>query len=302
MTAGRLARSYLFAPGNQERLLAKVFEAGADAVVLDLEDAVPTTEKRDARELIASALQVRQDQDRPAAWVRINPVRGREWKQDIAATVRPGLDGMRVPKVESAGELEALDEALGDAEEKAGLAVGTVRLTCTIESASGLLASRELAEHSRVDRLAFGSTDFMADIGADPAHEARSTLWARSFLVVVCRAGGILPPIAPVWTRLDDEDGLRRDTLECRQLGFFGRTCIHPRQIRPIHEIFTPSTEEIEEARHTLALHQAVDHAGGGVAVDKGGRFVDPAVLRRARAVLELAGELEVVPGGGSVQ
>ena len=209
-----LARSYLYAPGSQPDLLSKVFSAGADAVVLDLEDAVPNDQKQQARDLVRRALENRSNSSGPAAWVRINSLRGPEWQRDLEVIVGPGLEGVRVPKVDSPSELDLLAEALSELEAGARLEAGSIRVTCTIESAKGLLAASELAQHQRVDRMAFGSTDFMADIGADPTAESMATLWARSSLVVICRAAGLIPPIAPVWTRLEDSDGLRRSSLE----------------------------------------------------------------------------------------
>jgi citrate lyase subunit beta/citryl-CoA lyase len=297
--AAALARSYLFAPADRERLLRKVFESGADAVVLDLEDAVPAPEKARARSLVQAALGARQGASGPAVWVRINGLESEYWRQDLAV-VAPGLTGLRVPKAESAAELGRLTAALAEAERQAGLEPGRVRVTLTIESARGLLAAAEIAELPRVDRLAFGAADYLADVGADPAAEARATLWARSFLVAVSRAAGLAPPIAPVWTGLEDEEGLRASTLECRQLGFFGRSCIHPRQLAVVHELFTPSAEEIERARHLLAGHSVAERAGRGVSVAADGQFVDAAVVRRARGLIDLAEALEAAGGGGA--
>ncbi len=297
-----LARSYLFAPGNQPDLLSKVFSAGADAVVLDLEDAVPVDQKQRARELVRRALENRSNSTGPAAWVRINSLRGPEWQRDLEVIVGPGLEGVRVPKVDSPSELDSLAEALSEIEADSGLESGSIRVTCTIESAKGLLAASELALHQQVDRIAFGSTDFMADIGADPTAESMATLWARSSLVVICRAAGLIPPIAPVWTRLEDLEGLRKNSLECRQLGLFGRTCIHPKQISTIHEAFTPTAEEVAQARSAVEAWEDTARARDGVAVTEDGRFVDPAVLRHARAVLELATALHLDSEQGTVQ
>ena len=180
------------------------------------------------------------------------------------------------------------------------LPLGSIRVTGTIESARGLLAAAELAAGPRLDHLAFGSTDFMTDIGADPKAEDRATLWARSFLVAVCRAAGLAPPIAPVWTRLDDEEGLRRSTEECRELGFFGRSCIHPRQLPTVHEVFTPSADQLAQAREVVQVHQEAERSGSGVAVTGSGHFVDAAVLRRAQGLIELSEGLELSPRGGT--
>ncbi len=287
---GLLCRSYLFAPGDNPRLLAKVFDAGADAVVLDLEDAVAPGRKAAARELVRQALSERSGSG-PAVWVRINDLRGDHWQADVETVVGDpavarGLAGLRVPKAESLRELRRLDDALRPVERQAGLEPESLRITCTIESAAGLLGARRLAEQPRVSHLAFGESDFAADVGAELDDGAVATLWARSSLVVTARAAGIAPPIAPVYTRLDDKGGLRRSTLEARRLGFFGRSCIHPKQLPAIHQAFTPRPEQVEAARRVLDAFEA---AGGGATVATGGTFIDEAVARRARAILELA-------------
>lgn len=278
-----MARSYLFAPGDNERLLAKVWNAGADAVVLDLEDAVADDCKSAARELTARALR-----DRPAnpvdAWVRINDLADEIWREDIRALPAAALAGVRVPKAESRRQLDMLDEELARAEERAGLESGHLRVTCTIESAVGLLDARRLAAHPRVSHLAFGEADFVADIGAEVGEDSRSTLYARSQLVVAARAAGIAAPIAPVHTHLDDAEGLRRSTREARQLGFFGRSAIHPKQIATIHDVFTPGVDEVRKARDVVRAYQ---EAGGGAATSDG-QFIDAAVVRRATHVLNL--------------
>ncbi|MEM7351761.1 MAG: CoA ester lyase [Acidobacteriota bacterium] len=288
MSDERPCRSYLFAPGNNERLLGKVLDAGADAVVLDLEDAVAAEHKLVARQQVRQLLQ-EADATLPV-WVRLNDLRGAEWQADVAEicgepTALRTLAGLRVPKAESAAELAQLDETLRPLEEQAGLEPGSSRLTCTIESALGLVAAPQLAAHPRVSHLAFGEADFVADIGAELDGQGTATLFARSSLVVAARAAGIAPPIAPVFTQLDDPDGLRRSTRELRQQGFFGRSCIHPRQIEPIHHALAPRPEQIAQARAILA---SFEEAGGGSAL-AAGRFVDEAVVRQARAVLALA-------------
>jgi len=281
-------RSYLFAPGNDERLLGKVFAAGADAVVLDLEDAVPVTEKATARRRVAAALAREASSTWPRAWVRLNVLSGNHWREDVAAVVGPGLAGIRIPKAESTARLHALDEVLLETEERAGLVSGSVSLSCWIESAAGALAAFELASSPRVAHLGFGAADFAADVGCAP-DKPETTLWARSQIVVASRAAGIAPPVAPVYTRLNDEEGLLETTRAARDLGFFGRSCIHPKQIGPIHEAFTPTTEEVARGREILAAHESAESAQRGVAVLPDGQFVDLALVRRARQVVELA-------------
>jgi len=262
-------------------LLAKVFGAGADAVVLDLEDAVAEPHKARARELVRRALE-KPDPERPPVWVRINGLATDLWQDDVRAVVVPGLAGVRVPKAESPAALVALDAELERTEAAAGLERGHLRVTCTIESALGLAEARRLAEQPRVTHLAFGEADFAADVGAEPGF---GTLWARSSLVVAARAAGVAPPIASAFTRLPDEDGLRRTTLEARRLGFFGRSCLHPLQVAVVHDVFTPSAHEIDTAHRVIQAYEAAD---SGV-TRSGGLFVDAAVVRSARATIERA-------------
>lgn len=287
--ATALARSYLYAPGDRPSLLDKVMTAGADAVILDLEDSVPAAGKEAAREAVATAVGARRGRPSPAVWVRINGETG-DWKADLERIVVEGLRGVRLPKVESAAWLSEVAGELDRLESARGLAPESLRLTATVESAAGGLAASELARASRVDHLAFGSSDYLADVGANPESEDTATLWVRSHLVVVSRAYGIGPPIAPVHTRLEDDDGLARACESSRSLGFFGASCIHPRQIPVVHRVFSPRPEEVERARRMIA---ELERAAGGTAITETGQFLDEAVVRRARALVELADGLE---------
>ena len=281
------ARSFLFAPGDRPELLRKVTHAGADAVVLDLEDAVRSENKTMARHEVGEAVAAAAGDAGPPIWVRVNALRGDAWKEDLEAVVRPGLGGVRVPKAESSEELTELHRALGEAEARAGLEAGSLAVTCTVESALGLWAAEDLARSPRVVQLAFGEADFVADIGAAPVSQA--TLFARSRLVVVSRVAELLPPIAPVYTHLDDDEGLERSSAEARDLGFGGRSCIHPRQLPTVHRVFTPDAAAVEQAKRVVQAAEAAN-GGGGLA---GSEFVDAAVVRRARAVLKRAHSLE---------
>ncbi len=289
-----LARSYLFAPGNNGALLRKVFAVGADAVVLDLEDAVPESEKANARRAVAGAVSGQEVSSHSATYVRINGTQSSHWRADIDAVVAPGLQGLRVPKAETLESLCRVHDAVSDRERALGLAHRSVGLMATIESARGLTGIHALARAPRLVGFTFGSSDFCADIAADPFDEA-ATLFARSRLVVASRVAGLAPPVASVFTRLDDETGLRADTERQKRLGFFGRSAIHPRQVAIIHEAFEPTAGELDEAGRILEAHAQAGREGSG-ATRMGGQFVDLAVVRRARAILDLR---ERVKGAG---
>jgi citrate lyase subunit beta/citryl-CoA lyase len=263
-------RSYLFAPGHSHKLLARVFDAGADAVMLDLEDAVPPDAKDQARALVAGELA-----ERPA-WVRINALRTELAAADLDAV--GGLAaGLRLPKVESAEDVAWVTAR----------APGTP-LICAIESARGLLAAQEIAAVEGVRHLSLGGVDLRRDLNAGPG--ALPMLHARSHLVTVSRAAGLAPPIDSVYAQLGDEAGLREETEHARSVGFFGKSAIHPRQLAVLHQVFTPSEAELRWAHEVLAAFAA---AGGGAARLADGEFVDLPVAQRAGRVLELAAGLE---------
>jgi citrate lyase subunit beta/citryl-CoA lyase len=294
-----LCRSHLFAPGSHERVLGKVFDAGADAVVLDLEDAVAPGAKAGARRLVAAALETRAGRRGPQVAVRINGLDTAWWRDDLDAVVRPGLHLVRIPKAESATQIEAVDRALTALEAERGLTEGGIGLVATIETAAGIMAAADLARAPRVVGFTFGAADFVRDIGADPASADLATLYARQHLVLVSRAARLEPPVAPVYTQVKDLDGLRRTTAEARAIGFFGRSCIHPSQVPVVNEAFTPRPEDVEAAR-TL-LQAWTDGLARGVAAFTldDGQFVDEAVARRARALVALADALQKGPTDG---
>ena len=264
-----MRRSYLFAPGHNPKLLQRVFDAGADAVMLDLEDAVPPDAKDQARMMVAEALT-----ERPA-WVRINAV-----QTDLAAADLDAIGdlaaGIRIPKVESAEDVEWVRVRAPD-----------TPLICAIETARGILAAHEIATVPGVRHLSLGGVDLRRDLGAADGH--LQTLYARSHLVIVSRAAGIDPPIDSVYARLDDDDGLRLEAEFARSLGFFGKSAIHPRQLATLHHVFTPTTAELAWAHAVL---DAFDSARGEAIRMPDGEFVDVPVADRARRLLALAQRL----------
>jgi citrate lyase subunit beta/citryl-CoA lyase len=261
-----LPRSWLFAPGHDEKLLRKVFEVGADAVLLDLEDAVPGSLKDRARELVTAVAASR------PCWVRVNRAGGKECERDLAAVAGTVL-GIRIPKVESAAQVAWVAER----------APG-VPLDCTIESARGVLAAFEIASAPACSMLSYGGLDLAADLGSFPGEE--ETLYARSHLVVAARSAAKPKPSDGVHAQLDDDEGLRREAQAAKRLGFFGKSAIHPRQVPIIHEVFTPTAEELEWARQVLG---AFAQSGGAATKSALGEFVDRPVAERAKQVLKAA-------------
>ncbi|GAB2863358.1 CoA ester lyase [Actinocorallia aurea] len=262
-----MIRSWLYVPGDRPDRIGKALGGPADAVVIDLEDAVAPADKDAARRV---ALDVLAD-GRPA-YVRINDPATGPGRDDVAAlAAAPGaLAGVRVPKCEDPGELRRTADALG------------VPVFPLVESALGVENAYALATaHPMVGGISLGEADLAADLGGDRTALA----WPRSRVVVAARAAGLPSPAQSVWTAVRDLAGLRADTEAGRAAGFLGRSVIHPAQIPVVHEVCAPDPEETAWARDLLARAE-----GGGAAwVDAAGRFVDRAVLERARRVAALA-------------
>jgi citrate lyase subunit beta/citryl-CoA lyase len=260
-----IRRSYLFAPGHRADVVAKAMAAGADAVVLDLEDAVPPQHKTAARRVVREALH------RTAALARINPVGTPECAPDLEA-VADRAHAIRIPKCERPEDVAWV----------ATMAPG-VPLICAIETARGVLAAAEIATVDGVQNLSIGGVDMRTDLRAGPGNQPMAHV--RSHLVVVSRACDLDPPIDSVYARLDDPEGLASETRFSRDLGFFGKSVIHPRQIPVVHEAFTPTQVEIEHARSVVAAFNA--SMGAATRTDDG-EFVDTPVAVRALRLLDL--------------
>lgn len=283
-----LHRSYLYAPGSTPNIMRKALTAGADAVILDLEDAVAPGAKDTARNEVAALLTGAVARSvSPELHVRVNRD-GDAWsRRDLEAVVSPALRAIRLPKAESARDVAAVAAVLDDLEQRRGLPLGQVQIYPTVESARGVVAVGEiLTATPRVVRLAIGAADLLADLGASGDDEL-ALLHVRSELVLRSRSAGVGPPIDSVHTNLHDEAGLLAAARHARSLGFVGKSVIHPRQLATVHEIFTPTDRELARAEQIVAaMSDAERHGHGTVVVD--GHFVDAPIVARARALLAL--------------
>ena len=276
-------RSYLYVPGDDESKIEKALAGEADAVVLDLEDAVAPNRKEEARATVARVLG--SDQGKPV-FARVNAVGTDLAAADIDAVTAGHLAGLRLPKVESVEGVRLVAETLEQLHSGA-------TIQCLIESALGLERAFEIAtSHERVSGTSLGEADLAADLGVT---DEAGLLYARSRVVVTSRAAGLNPPVASVYTRVGDLEGLRRSTESAKSFGFFGRSTIHPSQVPVVNEVFTPREREIEEARELLERLEDETAAGKGAFVLDDGRFVDRAVVESAHLTLALANR-EVVP------
>ncbi len=281
----RLRRTRLYAPGNNPRVLAGVELHGADCVLLDLEDSVPPAEKGAARILVKHLLAT---VDFPEVWVRINPL-DTFGMDDLGEVILGRPHGICLPKAESAEDVRNLAAELARLESELGYD-GTTWIMPIIETGRGVLHAAEIATADpRVAVLAFGAEDYTRDVGARRTRE--SLLFPRSQIVAAAAAASIQASDT-VYADLENEEGLIAETEHIRDLGFVGKGVINPRQIGPIHAVFAPSPEEIEQARRIVAAAEEAEKSGRG-AIAIGGKMIDRPVLERAKRILRLAELIE---------
>ena len=286
-------RSWLFIPGGSEKMLAKATTTGADAVILDLEDAVVESRKAAARELVCQTLQTA-DRSGSQLWVRINELRSRHAADDLNAVMPGRPDGIMLPKVESAAYSETLAGLLAEHEDRHGIATGSTRILLTaIESARGLLnmASYAKGVHPRVAALNWGSEDLSASLGALSNRDESGALThpyllARSLTLAAAATVNVQALEMPT-LNFRDEDALRRDCAIARRDGFTGKIAIHPAQVAVINECFTPSDEEVDHARAVVQVFRDSPDSG---TVSLDGKMLDLPHLRQAETTLALAG------------
>lgn len=292
-----MRRSLLFIPGNAPGLLANAPWLGEDAVIFDLEDAVPPAEKDAARILVRNALEA-MDLRGCGRIVRINALDTEFWRQDVDELVPRRPELLLLPKAGSAADIRTADAYLTQAEDRAGLARNTVGLLPLIETALGVENAYAVATASpRVAALLLGAEDLTASLRCRRTREGREIEYARARLVTAARAADIEVYDTP-FPDVNDDEGLRADALAARALGFTGKAAISPRHIEAINEIFSPARAEIDYAREVLeALRLAREQGRGAVALR--GKMLDAPIEARARQVLALAEEMGLERSGG---
>jgi citrate lyase subunit beta/citryl-CoA lyase len=284
-----IARSHLYVPGDKPEVLAKALGRGADALIVDLEDAVAPASKAAAREIVADWLSTLPiaDENPVEVWIRINP--GVMGHDDLRAVVRASVRGIVVAKTESADEITSLHGLLTELEDKHEMRAGSIGVVPLLESANAVLNALAIARGPRVQRLQVGEADLRADLGVELGSDQRELLYVRSQVVLISAAAGIDPPVGPVDTNFRDVEALAESTRAVKRMGYLGRACIHPAQAAVVNEVFTPTADEVAAAQDLIARFDAAVAAGDGVCVDAQGRMVDEAVVRQARRTLALA-------------
>ncbi len=284
-------RSLLFAPGNVSRRVEKALQLNADVVILDLEDSVPVAEKAATRKSIAEVLMT--SRDRPC-YVRVNALSTGLTIGDLAAVVSSHLDGIVLAKTEKAVDLIKVDWYLSHLEKERSLPLGSIDLIPLVENAAGVHNAYDIATSvARVRRLCFGAIDYTTDINVQLEKGGVEILYARSHLVNASAAAELEPPIDTVYPEIKNPSGLLADAGVGRKLGFQGKLVIHPAQIEPVNEVFSPSQEEIAYAERVVAAFREAESAGHAAIMLDNGKFIDYPVARNAERLLALANDIQ---------
>jgi len=287
-----LNRSFLFAPGNVARRVEKALTLEADAVIVDLEDSVATSEKEATRKSVAEALTRPR---RGRGYVRVNAPSSPFCYGDLVATVHKGVDGVVLPKVESAADLHAIDWLLAALERERGIAEGSIDLIPQIETAPGvqrvdrIIQARNLRPYRsawRVKRVAFGGADYAHELGLSPTLDEPELADARSRIVLSARAAGLENPIDSPWFHFKEQAAFERALERSRRGGFQGRLCVHPDQIAPVNRAYLPSEDELARAERIVAAFKEAE-ARGAAAIQVDGQMIDYPVVYRAQALIE---------------
>jgi len=287
-------RTALFVPGNRPDRVDKAVDAGADAVIIDLEDAVPPARKAETRPVVRDKVSKHKGS---SILVRVNGPGTDFIRGDIEAVVVEGLVGLMVPKVESPEDLEQVHRMVLAAEGKNGLSPGGLALLPLIESARGVQNVLGIVSAgTRPERpiiVSFGAADYTLDLGAEMTRTGEELIYPRSRIAVACRAARVAPPLdSPFMIDLKDLTALEAEARRAKQLGFQGKLCIHPSQVPVCNRVFSPTLEEIDLARRVVRAFEEAE-AAGTASIQLEGRFIDYPIVERAARVLRLANLIE---------
>lgn len=282
-----MRRSMLFLPGNTPNIIVNGEILGADAVILDLEDAVAPAEKDSARILVRNAIKY-MGFGKCEVIVRINAIDTAFWQKDLDAIipVRPSL--IMPPKTACAADVLAVDAYITQLEEKLGLEQGSVGLIPLIETALGVENAYQIASACpRVKAIFLGGEDLTADLRCKRTKEGREIFYARSRMVVAARAAGVEVYDTP-FTDVNDDEGIYTDAQLAKSLGFTGKASISPRHVKVINEVFSPSMKDIEYAYEVMEAIRIGKEQGKG-AVSLRGKMIDAPIVARAQQTIDAA-------------
>lgn len=292
----RLRRSMLFVPGNNPSMIISAPVFRPDSIILDLEDAVSVNQKDAARDLVVEALRTL-DFGSCETVIRINGRHTPYCEDDIRALVPARPNMLRLPMTEEPEDIVWADRMIGEVELEHDIPHGTVKLMAAIETARGVLNAERIARASeRLVAMSFGAEDFTNSIQSERSRDGFELFTARALIVMAARAAGI-QPIDTVYSNVDDDEGFRADVQRAKQMGFAGKSCVHPRQVAIVHEVFRPSESEVRRAEAIMAAIQEAERRGSGV-IAVNGRMVDGPIVSKAERVLQLAQAVGMTKGG----
>jgi len=281
-------RSLIFIPSNVERFINKAKVVNADIICFDLEDSVPVNEKAVARQTIMEALTQRTEY-KSNVYIRINSFESGLALLDLNAIIRKGIDGIVIPKVNDEIEFSKLVDLISTLEQKRGIEKNSIKLMPSIETAKGVVNAYSIAKTvQRVNALVFGVFDFLYDMRLDyDENDGIEYAYARAKVPVDARAAGVAS-IDGIWQKVDDIEGLRKDAIIAKRLGYSGKSIIHPNQIETVHKVFVPNRNEIEWAKKVLeALSEAMEKGVDRGAVKLEGKMIDAVHYKQAKAILD---------------
>ena len=287
-------RTALFAPGNRPDRAEKALALDADCVIIDLEDAVPISEKEATRAVVRELLD---QNDRKRIYVRVNALSTPYALEDIASLGSKNLSGIMLPKVDAPEDLVEFNRLIASMEQDSKLEVGALEIISLCETVKGLEEIYPIAAtQAKIQRemvIAFGAADYTLDLGINQTREGKEIEYPRTRLPIASRAARIAPPLDTPWMLdLKDIDGLYADARNAKAFGFQGKLCIHPNQIKPCHEVFTPTEEEIVLAHRIIEAFEEAERQGQA-AIQLDGKFIDYAHVEKARRTVLLAESIE---------
>ena len=287
-------RTALFVPGNRPDRIVKAFGAGADVVIIDLEDAVPLSEKESSRPNVRE--KVAEFADRMIL-VRTNALGSAFVDGDLDEAIVEGVNGIILPKVERADDITKINTLLIEVEKSRSLSEGSIRVFPLIESAAGVQHIYDIVstktKPERIYTVMFGAADYTLDMGIEMTMGGNELFYARSRIAIACRAAGIAPPVdTPFMIDLKNTEALISDARRAKELGFQGKLVIHPNQVEPCNRIFSPLPEEIKKAEKIVKAFEEAEAAGMG-AIQLDGTFIDYPVVKRSKNILALAAAID---------
>lgn len=285
----KLRRTMLFVPGNNPAMVKDAHIYGSDSIIFDLEDSVSPAEKDAARLLVYSALRSI-DYGSIEKVVRINGLDTPWFEADVEAMVRGGIEVIRLPKTETAADIQHLETLVAATERAAGIPVGTVRLMAALESPLAIINAYEIARASpRMIGIALSAEDFVTSMKTNRSAEGVELFEARGRIVIAARAAGVMA-LDTVFTDINDQEGFLREVRLIKQMGYDGKSVINPNQIPLVHAAFVPTEDEVKKARRVIEAAREAEERGSGV-VSLDGKMIDKPIVVRAQRVLDLAGK-----------